>query len=82
MGDLSLIDQANSELELYLRKVLKSTGVDLSALNAHNNDSRNSSAASPHSASNGVELRAQRLLVSEQRITVNLFLSCETLVGY
>ena len=61
MNCLSLIDQTNSELELYLRKVLKSTGIDVTSIN--NNAAQPGEQAlngSPGRASNGVELRASR----------------------
>ena len=63
MSHLTLVDQSNSELEAYLRKVLKNTGVDVSSINAAaaaGNDKMNG--GSPEGrASNGVALRNARM---------------------
>ena len=60
MNCLSLIDQTNSELELYLRKVLKSTGIDVTSINNAAQPGEQALNGSPGRASNGVELRASR----------------------
>ena len=66
MNCLGLVDQSDSELELYLRKVLKSTGVDVTSLsgNATSGELTTINGSSPGRASNGVALRASNRDVS------------------
>lgn len=52
MSHLTLVDQKGSEIEHYLRKVLRSLGIDVTSLSAQNEQNSSSTRAS-----NGVELR-------------------------
>ena len=63
MTHLTLVDQTGSEIELYLRKVLRSLGIDVTSLSGHNEQNVSNSAR----ASNGVELRHNSRDVSATR---------------